>query len=129
MKYRPDFYEGIMWILTKIYDFMIGQTKVGDQKELGVLLLKLIFIYFIFGELYDDLCYLACLIRTGNSMWPICIIGRIFFIKLLILLYYGIRWLKKKVSPGYAVTGVIVFCLMTSWLNGSLFGIFFWDGP
>jgi hypothetical protein len=118
-----------MQIIMRIYNFIISQFRVRTRREVFFLLLKLALAYFVIGEIYDDLRYLGCLIRTGNRIWPIAIIKRIIFVKLLVFSYYAIRWLKKKIPRTYAVSGLIIFCLMTSWFNGSLFGIFYWDGP
>jgi hypothetical protein len=120
-----------MLILKKIYCFATDQFRVKNGEEVFLLLLKLAFVYFVIGEICNDFLYLRCIIKYEPQRIPFYMFGRSVLIVVIYCLYLGVRYLRKKgvCVMRKVVTYFVMLCIATSWINGSVLGIFFWDGP
>jgi hypothetical protein len=116
-------------VLMKIYNFFITHARVKNAKDFLILLLKLAIILFLLGEIHDGLLRLFCLAKYYRD-------GLYFYIaKLVVLtiifyfLYRITKYFKETESFRAAIIIFIILSVFTSWFNGSILGIYFWDGP
>ncbi|MBN2107132.1 MAG: hypothetical protein JW832_06860 [Deltaproteobacteria bacterium] len=108
----------------KIIAFIKRQITVNNWKDACFLLLKLLFVVFLINELYDEIQYQICLFKIEKSDIALMVLKRLFFAVLVCAMWPYVTRLKK--------TGRIVLCIITIiilWINGSILGIFFVDGP
>ena len=116
----------------KLYDFMIKQIRVKSIKDVLVLLFKLAIIIVIADRAYEAIRFLICLLLGKDYFLP-GLIAR--FLKLTIvipIIYYLYKWaryLQKKGTLNRAIIILILVSALTFWINGSILGIFYWNGP
>lgn len=112
-----------------VYNWIAKFLKAKSLKGMCFLLLKIAAIAFVCFELYEDIRYFSCLISSDREIIPFYIAKRIIIILICITLYYLIKYFKRKYSSSIVSISIIILCVITSWINGSIFGIFYWDGP
>ena len=113
------------------YEFLAKQIRVRNAKDIFMLLLKLAIVLFIGHEAYDAICYLRCSFSSEYHFMS----GYFFFFKQIIfvlIIYFLYKLMKKFHAKGILkrrIIFIIIICVITSWINGSILGIYFWDGP
>lgn len=112
----------------KFPEFMVGQV---NPKSLCLLFAKFLIILFLFSELRDEVHYITCGVIFGNLL-PLLIHlfikwGIIFII--LFRCYRIVLYFQKKGTLKSAFAYFAVLSIVTLQINGSVFGIYYWDGP
>ena len=112
----------------KIIAFIKRQITVNNWKDACFLLLKVLFVAFLMNELYDEIQFQMFLWKEMRSYISGMVISRLIFALLVCLLVCAIRpYLTRWKKPGWIVLCIIT--IITLWINGSILGIFFVDGP
>jgi hypothetical protein len=116
----------------KFYDFMTKQIRVKSIKDVLVLLFKLAIIIVIADRAYEAIRYLISLFLEKNYYGPELVAK---FLKLAIVIpifYYLYKWarhLQKKGTLNRTIIILIMISVFTFSINGSILGIFYWNGP
>ena len=118
-----------MVIIMKFREFVIKHLRVRNFKELCFLLIKLLIITFVFIELYEDFLFLICKIKYDQEMLPLTIIKRLILIVVFLGIYHSVKFFKRKGTLSTALWILLILSIITSAVNGSILGIFYWDGP
>ncbi len=112
-----------------IYNFLLNQIRVKNLKDLLLLLLKIAIIAFVCVELYDDFRYLLCTMKNHRQIIPFSIAKRVSLFLIGLFVCYFIYYFKQKYNSSYFNNSIVILCIVTSMVNGSIFGFFYWDGP
>jgi len=118
-----------MVTIMKFREFVIKHLKVKNFKELCFLLIKLLIITFVFIELYEDILFLVCEIKFNPKTLPFTIIKRLILIAIFFGVYRSFKYFKRKGTLSTALWILLILSIITSGVNGSILGIFYWDGP
>ena len=125
-----------MVIIMKFREFAIKHLRVRNFKELCFLLIKLLVIAFVFIELYEDFLFLVCKIKYAASgikyaqkMLFFTIIKRVVLIAIFFGIYRSVKYFKRKGALSTALWILLILSIITSAVNGSILGVFYWDGP
>ena len=118
-----------MVIIMKFREFAIKHLRVRNFKELCFLLIKLLIIAFVFIELYEDFLFLVCEIKYAQKTLPLTIIKRLILIAIFFGIYHSVKYFKKKGALSTALWVFLILSIITSAVNGSILGVFYWDGP
>jgi hypothetical protein len=115
----------------KFYDFFVKHTRVRNVKDLLILLVKLAVILFIAGEIYGAVRYFICFLSEKHLQIKhvIFYLKQIILIFIIYVLYRCAKHFQKKGTLKKAILFFIILSVITSYINGSILGIFFWDGP
>ena len=114
----------------KIMDFVIRQVKITNTKDVVIPLLKLLLLAIIADEIYNAIHILPCLYtRDAASGIRLFVISRILFFSFIYVGYRIMRSAKRKGSLKKASIILISFGILTCLLNGSLFFLYYVDGP
>jgi hypothetical protein len=121
-----------MWTVMKFCDFVIGQIRVTGLKDFLLLLLKVLFLMFAAGEMRDSLRYTKCLLTIKSPVWgwaAVSLFKYICIVSVFMACCKGIIFFRRRKKLPRAVSFFAAACLITWCLNGSLLGIYYWDGP
>jgi hypothetical protein len=116
----------------KLYDVIIKQIRVKSITDVLVLLFKLAIIIVIADRAYEAIRYLISLFLEKNYYGPELVAK---FLKLAVVipiiyfLYKRAKRLQKKGTLNRAIIILILVSVLTVWANGSILGIFYWNGP
>lgn len=115
----------------KIFNFIVRHVKVKSAKDAVILLLKLLLIAIIADEIYNAAHILPCRLSSYSPVAGTLsfVISRALFFFIIYISYRLLRrWKRKGVLKKRAliiiITGVLIWIL-----NGSLFFIYYIDGP
>lgn len=115
----------------KFYDLIVRHIRVRNAKELIILLLKLALILFIADEVYAAVRYFICSLqkeRLGFELAIYCV-KQFVLIYFIYILYRCAKHFQNKGTLKKAIKIFIIISIITSFINGSILGLFFWDGP
>ena len=112
-------------------EFIKKQVKIKSIKDALLLLLKLIVIIVIAHEAYYVICRIWCLVSREQNTGELFVylIKQIVFIFIIYAFYRLFKKSKRKGTVRRTAIIFILICALTYWLNGSLLGIFYFDGP
>ncbi len=115
----------------EIQDFLTRQVKIKSWKDAAILALKLLLIAIIADELYNAFHILPCRYNSRDPISGILsfIISRALFFLIIYIGYCIIRrWKRKETLKKNVITLAFIGAII--WiLNGSLFFIYYIDGP
>lgn len=115
----------------KIYDSVIRQLKIKNAKDVVILLMKLGLVAIIADEIYNAIHILPCRYGSGPSISGILsfFISRILFFFIIYIIYRIVRRWKRKGNLKRALTILIIIGASIWMFNGSVFFIYYFDGP
>ncbi len=112
-------------------EFIKKQAKIKSIKDALLLLLKLIVLIVIANEAYYAICRICCLsslTKMREELVGYCI-KQIIFILVIYAFYRLFKKAKRKGTVKRTAIILILICALTYWLNGSILGILYFDGP
>lgn len=102
-----------------------------NRRDLCFLILKAVLVVFVLGEMSDHSRYMICLLeRHDFAEFLLRLIRAKIILAIFFAGYMLAKYFRRKGVSGRAVFWFLILGnISTLWLNGSVFGIFFWDGP
>ena len=118
--------EFVMWIIEKIWNFLREQAGVRNRRDLCFLILKVAVVYFVLIESAADLFYLM---TRSPGMFLLYLGERIAIIVVFSIIYKKAGHLRRKGVSDRFVAYSVILLVVIFWVNGSLLGIYYFDGP